>query len=431
MKIPLGHLKQFVESWQQSLHKISMLIAFLLCFQTGFSQENFVPGFVIQLNGDTVKGSIDYRGWVYNPTSVTFRDDSTNILFHLELGEIRGFGTANDIYESAIFEIETNTDEISNLKYSPDFTLKTRKGFLQVLIQGPKKLYYYYPKFGKKQYFIKQDSSIQLLMYKKYFKVVNNETVSMENNRFLGQLIIYLQDCPEIRNKISEIRYTEKSLMNLFHQYYECSQQVKKFTKKPEKQKLTYGVLAGTSTTFFRFIDYESLKKTKYPASTKPTFGLTQEVVFPKKLGKWSILNELLFTSFKTSASYTENYWLYTKTTFSSIELFYLKLNSLFCFKYSQDDVSFYHSLGISLGFPINSLTYIREEFANNDTLEVYPASAFLKIRNPEAGYILGLGLNYQKFFFEGRYEAGNGISKLTSIRSRTTRIHCLVGFRF
>lgn len=39
---------------------ISLTLSFT---QTVFCQTNFQPGYIVQLNGDTLKGWIDYRNW--------------------------------------------------------------------------------------------------------------------------------------------------------------------------------------------------------------------------------------------------------------------------------------------------------------------------------------------------------------------------------
>ena len=52
----------------------SVFVIFLTtCFLQLVAQNNYQPGFVVENNGDTVKGSIDYKRWDRSPTKITFK----------------------------------------------------------------------------------------------------------------------------------------------------------------------------------------------------------------------------------------------------------------------------------------------------------------------------------------------------------------------
>src|ERR1700712_5017910 len=53
------------------------LIAILLPF-TIFAQSNYRPGYVIQSNGDTLKGYINYREWDQSPKSIEFKNNTAD-----------------------------------------------------------------------------------------------------------------------------------------------------------------------------------------------------------------------------------------------------------------------------------------------------------------------------------------------------------------
>ena len=60
------------------MKKTIIKFVFLLVCLTGvslaYSQENFVAGSIIKLNGDTVKGYVDYRNWERNPNQIKFKE---------------------------------------------------------------------------------------------------------------------------------------------------------------------------------------------------------------------------------------------------------------------------------------------------------------------------------------------------------------------
>jgi len=90
--------------------------------------------------------------------------------------------------------------------------IETATTFLQTIIKGKKSLYFYRNKIGKDQFYIRQDSGYNLLVYKKYFKIQDGEKGIAANNKFLGQLSFYLQECPSIQSKLKSTVYTKKSL---------------------------------------------------------------------------------------------------------------------------------------------------------------------------------------------------------------------------
>ena len=157
------------------------------------------------------------------------------------------------------------------------------------------------------------------------------------------------------------------------------------------------------------------------------------DYVLARNQSKWSIYNELLFSTYTVSShnehhQSSEVYTIYD----SKIGASYLTVNNMLRFTYpvSKEFFVFINS-GFSNGYAIgetNSLTketkfYAEPEFTNeraiNDT------------RKWEFGILAGLGAKYKKISFETRYERGNGMSPYTLLVSKTDRLFFLFGYRF
>ena len=68
----------------------NIFIILLLLFPIlTFCQTNFYKGYVIKNNGDTLKGYIDYREWVYSPKKITFKNN--NVVDSFTPDDIKGF----------------------------------------------------------------------------------------------------------------------------------------------------------------------------------------------------------------------------------------------------------------------------------------------------------------------------------------------------
>ncbi len=54
--------------------RIILGLLFLFMFlQASFCQENYQPGYIVGLKGDTLHGFINYRNWERNPDKISFR----------------------------------------------------------------------------------------------------------------------------------------------------------------------------------------------------------------------------------------------------------------------------------------------------------------------------------------------------------------------
>lgn len=100
------------------------------------AQNNFKPGYVVSLKGDTLKGSIDYRERNDNPTSVKFRaTDGTITTYTVE--NSRAFGIDNlEYFEKATLSLSTDDVEFSKLKNSLDSSAVYNTVFLKVITGG-------------------------------------------------------------------------------------------------------------------------------------------------------------------------------------------------------------------------------------------------------------------------------------------------------
>ena len=402
--------------------------------QVAFAQENFLPGYIIPLHGDTLHGLIDYRNWDKNPDKIAFKEkpgDAKSIYSPLK---VKAFGVLDETYESAVVETETSPTETKELGYDKELVIKLDTAFLQAVVKGEKSLYYYKNRRGKEQFYIREDSSFKLLVYKKYLEDVEGQSVIAENNTYIGQLTIYLLNCSTIQIKLKGTVYRKNSLEDLFLSYYKCTQTNLAFHKKTEKTALEFGVLAGVSLTSLKFASdgYEYLVYANYNTSVNFSGGMFFDVILSRNRGKWSINNELIFTTYKVDGQYE----LYTSEdkysiAYTTLGYSYLKLNNMVRFKYPVGKFFIYVNGGISNGYAILETNYAKTESKLFTQVRVEEMKALNDTRRYELGFIVGLGVKYKKFSLETRFENGNGMSVYQTLKSSTYRYYGLLGYRF
>ena len=408
----------------------------ILTFQLAFSQENYIPGYVIKNNTDTLFGFVDYRNWEYNPDKIKFKTNIENNSISFNPTDITEFKCEGEIYVSGIINTEVSPIKADELKDDPQINIKVDTTFLQILIKGKKSLYYYKNSDGRENFYIKQDTGFDLLIYKRYLKQQDGKRVITENRKYLGQLTVYLNDCGTINSKLENTSYKQKSLIELFQYYYKCSPSDISFQKEIEKIHTDIGVLAGVSLTSleFRSDAFAYLVEAGYNPSINFSSGIFFDLILPRSQGKWSINNEILFSTYKVMGSYeeyeNENENNYSVTT-TEIGCSYLKINNLVRFKYPIGHLFLFLNGGISNGFSISETNYKKKESKFYTTDRVVEELAINDTRKYEQGFILGTGLKFDKFSLEIRYEKGNGMSEYTALHSSTKRYYFLLGYRF
>ena len=415
------------------MKKIGLTILAIFIFQTSFCQENYKPGYIIS-NGDTLHGFIDYRNWEGNPEKISFKKAVSENAINYTPIDIKGFGVSDECYESAKINTEISPINVGDINDEniADLNIEIVTAFLQTIIKGKKSLYFYRNKVGKNQFYIRQDTTHNLLGYKKYYKIQDGEKGIAENNKFLGQLSFYLQDCPAIQSKLKSTVYTKKSLEDLLLYYYNCTQSNFEFQKKREKTVMEFGLLTGLSLSSIKFNTIPYLEKADYQLSANFSAGLFFEVVPPRNQRKWSLCNELIFSSYKIKGIYNDytnenNYTIYHAT----IGLSYLKMNNLLRYKYPVGRFFVYLNAGISNGFAVRETNKLKTEHKIYSSGSVNEGLALNEIRKYEQGYILGLGTKIKRYSFEIRSEKGNGISESSTLKSTTNRYFFLLVYKF
>jgi hypothetical protein len=418
----------------KKLKKTILLFLAASCYFVSNAQKNYVPGYVITKSKDTIRGFIDYRNWQNNPVSISFKTDNDKdpVSFHAD--KIAEFGIPGEIYVSGIIETEISPLSINKLEPDANLRIETDTAFLQAMFRGKKELYYYKNKDGRENFYISQNNAFTLLVHKKYLEEQEGKNVIREYNEYIKQLSLYLNDCATIQSVLKNTSYNRKDLFSLFRYYYTCSQSVNTFIKKQEKPFFAIGFLAGGSLTFLKFRSnaFSRLVNTDFSQSVNPSIGLSFDYVFPKNQGKWSINNELLFSSYHVSGKYTdykhENQYSIINTEF---DYSYLKLNNLVRYKYPIGSAFMFVNAGMSNGIAISEANHrnVFTKFYTDETMEDEPALE--SARKYEQGLVLGIGIKLKKLSFEIRVEKGNGMSVNSALASSTTRFHLLAGYRF
>lgn len=406
----------------------------LIVFKSAYSQQNFLHGYIIGSDGDTLRGFIDYRNWDKNPEVILFKQAGSVSTVHLYPTDILEFGVKDEIYVSGIVNSEVSPTRSDKLESNPELHLQTDTIFLQTLYKGRKSLYHYKNASGRDNFYIEGDNGFEWLVYKKYLKDAEGGQITAENKRYLSQLALYLNDCASINSKLRKTLYKKTDLIRLFDYYYKFFPSDFRFNQKIEKSKLEFGLLAGVSMTALNFTgsNFPYLTNASFDRSSDFSAGLFIDFVIPRTQSKWSVNNELFFTSYEVTGEYveskSENFY---STTFSTVGYSYVKINTMVRFRYPLAKMVIFANAGISNGFALNETNYKKTVLVVSSEETVREGVAMDETKTYEQSFLFGVGGKLKKISAEIRYEGGNGMSAYNTLGSPTTRLYFLMGYTF
>jgi hypothetical protein len=407
---------------------IAMLLGFI-CVQSAYSQQNFIPGYVVTLQGDTLKGSVDYRNWDRNPNKIVFRQEGKTTSIQFSPPDIKSFEANNEVYVSATVKTDISPRNLNNVYHEDGLTTKMDTVFLQVIISGTKSLYSYKSKIGIDNFYVKDKTIFELLQYNIFRSHVDSRIHF--NKRYIGQLTLYFNNDPSIRKKLKRTEYTKTSLKNLFLTYYKQSSTTPKFQKKTDEASIEYGIVAGVTSTSVTFggdyIPY--LGNTGTHQTTSPSGGLYLDLILARSQGKWSVYNEIVYNSFHLSTSYYGFFgsFYYRDQIDAELGFSYLTMNNMARFRYPVKGCYLFINGGLSNGIIIDGTNH-------KTTVEhsvVTEGKALDSYKNHDLGYIGGIGVKYRHVSLEARYKKSSGFSPYVTLSSIIDQYYFLLGYRF
>lgn len=402
---------------------LATTIAALFFLQVGLAQENYVSGYVITLKGDTLTGWIDYRNWGDNPEKIRFKDvyESSEQAIYTSK-ELLRFSVADEIYQTAIVETPISNKTSTIPEWAFDFPKKDTV-FLQAIIEGEKSLYHH-----NGYLYVENDGAFDLLVFTTYKKGI----LTLKQNNYQKQLLDYLAGCSSIESQLGKVRYSRADVKKLFLSYYDCVDAPIKFEKELEQTKSSLGPVLGVcvSTLNFKSPTSSVLSDTEFTTSTNPVYGLFYDAKLPRNRGQWSLYNELLITSYKTSGTYSdiESESVYEIADFE-LNFTYLKMCNSIRYKPLFIRFPVYLGIGFSNGIVISETNYQKKREKFFTTERTTEKEAVEGARKHEQGLTFSVGTRINNLLFEVKHERGNGMSPFNSVKSVTKRYYFSVGY--
>jgi len=246
----------------------TLLAGICLAFSVSlFAQGDFKPGYIINLEQDTIYGQIKSNSESRNARTCVFRTSEDGEESRFQPGEISAYRiTGGKYYVSATVEEDGVDSQV----------------FLEYLVNGMADLYY-----------LRGDNSETY-----YIRKEGEEALAISDIRLLKAAF---SDCFEIQSSLDQASLNHKSLVDMtlkYHDYVSDGEVSINYSKQASRLRMQVGPVVGYSMNMFSFQGNELLESFEYGSSQAPVFGFVFEL-------EWDRLGQNL--SFQLGAEYSQH----------------------------------------------------------------------------------------------------------------------------
>ncbi len=387
-------------------------LAVLLLPKQGHCQIDFRSGYVVGLNGDTVKGFVAYRNNKLDSREAAFKKDAKSPVTRYTPAEISGFG---------IFGISTYRAVDLPPEVPP-----TGRAFAKVLTQGYYTLYRYH-----KIYLLDAHDSLVALLPPKNEPVGGPDSKVVKRvRRYIGVLNYVLLDCQQNAN---EAPYTDAALTAVVDRYNACKENRPFIEQKGRGLNVDFVVFGGYSAAK---MTYDYLRRVTFEGNSA-TGGVGIELSYLRGFDKlrWSV--EAVFIRKTYQGFYDHDYA--DETVRQDIYANITSIRIPFGLRYNlkAPEATPYFRGGLSWEPRISSsVRTVEERELNTGEVLTEEIEGGFDYKNPK-GFWFAAGYNKRvaagrDFFVEVRYTMTQGYLGSALIDdSRNRSIDFLVGIRF
>jgi hypothetical protein len=174
--------------------KRSLLYLMLVIPALSFAQSNFQKGYIISNSKDTLRGYINYKERIGNPSSVVFKSTLNAQPQTFTVVNSGGYGVdQQETYQRYIVNISSSTANASNLHQGLDSSYVRDTVFLKVLQSGKKLTLFSFADEIKTRYYLQEQGT--------------NEPYELLNHVFLGDVY---KDGFTVEGIVTQKRYTRQ-----------------------------------------------------------------------------------------------------------------------------------------------------------------------------------------------------------------------------
>ena len=269
-----------------------LLLSFSMLTVAG--QTNPKAGYIITLQNDTVRGTIDYRSDAQNAATCLFKPDGADSYRRYAPQDIAGYRLANE----GIFYV-TRTFPVDGV----DKTF-----FAEFLLQGGVSLYRYQNDGFEHYYFVDEDGKVAQLTDKVDGYATYEEELAARRAS-IQEAVQFFSKSTRAVGQLMEGKVSRERLISMTRQYDEefctAAGDCVQFEQDTRKTKTVVCKLMVEGGVAFGKAEYEGVD---FETATLPQLGVGVEAVFPRFSPAFALQARFVYTHWDVSGKKRQNY---------------------------------------------------------------------------------------------------------------------------
>ncbi|HRI62556.1 MAG TPA: hypothetical protein PK228_22600 [Saprospiraceae bacterium] len=410
------------------MKKIIYLILLLILTTSVLpAQKNFTDGGLIQSNGDTLHGQIDYQEWDLNPSGIQFRPSSSGAATAFDYRNIAGFFVTgkNEIYQTATVYINNEPSDMHKMpSYSSvgeairNFRPVRDTVFLRVLARGKLSLYEYKDNNGAHYLAQPEGDTIRELVARKVN--VNSNTVPLDE--YKNQLKFMTVACSTLGVNFDKLTYSDKTLLDVVKKFNQCTGN-SVYSVQQEKAGKSIYLMAGAGFPSFELsgpLVSDNTHDDEYTLTgLAPVFGVGCDFNFSRARGKRGGGLELYASQYSLDHAVEG---IFGRALTYKVDMGYLRMLAFFRQTLTTGKVSPYLKAGIGATYYFKSdVSYSYISSAGGMVENIRPT------KKGDVCFIGGVGARMGRFHLEARFEWGSNLAEFDASETLKANMFSLV----
>lgn len=296
-----------------------MGLCLLFAVLTAWGQKNFQPGWIVNNNGDTIKGVISYSQWVVNPSTIRFESSGKTVTY--SVSDLRAFGVnSTDFYRR--FSLTRHSLPMNDIDNLPDDeqSITTSTEWARILVPGKYGLAEFRTEERPYFFIVEDDKATELVYYKgmkSYTADIYKGTANYGKSGF-REVSTYQDQLKQLTIRSNaqtpSADYTRYNSFELTKYFYKLNGST---AAAQHNSRSSFEVHGGATVYSMSFVGDKSVSS--FPgnvsASTSPFIGIRYELFPARALARGGIF----FGLDVSSISATGNSVPYATQTMSSV----------------------------------------------------------------------------------------------------------------
>lgn len=352
-----------------------------------WAQSTYRPGYIVQLNSDTLRGELQVRSAIRSGQLCRFRSSNTAETTDYLPTQLRGYGLNGVVAYQTHLVPKRGTDAAT-------------VSFVKLLVVGRANLYLYQDREDVPHYYLAMGTdSLQELRKLRVRKIVDNQEYFEEQSPFRTVLANAFRDCPSVQYLLPQLTLANSDLTKIVTRYNKClGEPATAQVQVPhERSRFSVGITGGVDATKVNFSQTLSRVRNGSFTDKSPMAGLYVDLVSPAFNRNLAFRLDILYEKMHYADTYVAlNVSTVDERTQASFDVSYLRLPIQVRYHFNTGRFRPFLQAGGSMNILLSHASQLRSEYtsASGNPVVTNYGSIFddLYARN-DFGLLVGAGV--------------------------------------